>query len=52
VPLTYADITLARSELGYEPSTKLDDGIATFIDWYRKESACLTPAHKLAVTRS
>lgn len=51
VPLTYADITLARSELGYEPATKLDDGIATFIDWYRKESACLTPAHKLAATR-
>jgi UDP-glucuronate 4-epimerase len=45
VPLTYADITLARSELGYEPATKLDDGIAAFIDWYRKESACLTPAH-------
>lgn len=44
VPLTYADITLARSELGYDPATKLDDGIAAFIDWYRKESACLTPA--------
>jgi UDP-glucuronate 4-epimerase len=44
VPLTYADITLARTELGYDPATKLDDGIATFIDWYRKESACLTPA--------
>jgi UDP-glucuronate 4-epimerase len=51
VPLTYADITLARSELGYEPMTPLDEGIATFVDWYRKESACLTPAHKLAVTR-
>jgi UDP-glucuronate 4-epimerase len=50
VPLTYADITLARSELGYEPTTKLDEGIATFIDWYREESACLTPAHKMAVT--
>jgi UDP-glucuronate 4-epimerase len=37
VPLTYADITLARDELGYEPATKLDDGIATFVDWYRKE---------------
>jgi UDP-glucuronate 4-epimerase len=43
VPLTYADITLAQSELGYYPLTKLDDGIAAFIDWYRKESACLTP---------
>lgn len=44
VPLTYADITLAQSELGYEPMTKLDNGISAFIDWYRKESACLTPA--------
>jgi len=44
VPLTYADITLAQSELGYAPATKLDDGVTAFIDWYRKESACLTPA--------
>ncbi len=45
VPLTFADITLAQSELGYAPATNLDDGITAFIDWYRKESACLTPAH-------
>jgi UDP-glucuronate 4-epimerase len=45
VPLTYADISLARSELGYEPVTPLAGGIATFVDWYREESACLTPAH-------
>jgi UDP-glucuronate 4-epimerase len=37
VPLTYADITLARDELGYQPATRIDDGIAMFIDWYRKE---------------
>jgi UDP-glucuronate 4-epimerase len=37
VPLTYADISLARDELGYEPATKLEDGIAKFVDWYRKE---------------
>jgi len=51
VPLTYADISLARTELGYQPVTPLDEGIATFIDWYRKESACLYPAHKLAATK-
>jgi UDP-glucuronate 4-epimerase len=49
VPLTYADITLARSELDYEPATPLNEGIAAFIDWYRKESACLIPAHRMAV---
>jgi UDP-glucuronate 4-epimerase len=37
VPLTYADISLAYDELGYDPATKLEDGIATFVDWYRKE---------------
>ncbi|MGD0703831.1 MAG: NAD-dependent epimerase/dehydratase family protein [Trebonia sp.] len=37
VPLTYADISLAYDELGYDPATKLDDGIAAFVDWYRKE---------------
>ena len=50
VPLTYADITLARSELGYEPATRIEKGIAAFIAWYRKESACLTSAHELTVT--
>lgn len=50
VPLTYADISLARSELGYEPVTPLDEGIARFVHWYQKESACLDPAHKMGVT--
>lgn len=52
VPLTYADISLARSELGYQPVTPLDEGIAAFIDWYRKESVCLIPAPSLAISRS
>lgn len=52
VPLTYADISLARSELGYEPATSLEEGIAAFIDWYREESACLTPTHMLGALRS
>jgi len=50
VPLTYADITLARDELGYDPVTKLDEGIATFVHWYRKEQQCLSPAREMAVT--
>jgi UDP-glucuronate 4-epimerase len=52
VPLTYADVSLARSELGYEPLISLDEGIERFVDWYRKESACLTPTHNMADTRS
>ena len=52
VPLTYADITLARSELGYQPTTRIEDGITTFIAWYRKESACLTSTRELAAVRT
>ena len=40
VPLTYADISKARSLLGYNPTTKIKDGIPRFVDWYlhsRKE---------------
>jgi dTDP-glucose 4,6-dehydratase len=30
-----ADITLARAELGWEPTTSLDDGLLRTIDWFR-----------------
>lgn len=36
VPLTYADITKARKNLGYRPSTKIADGIPKFVEWYRQ----------------
>ena len=32
---TFADITLARRELGYDPSTPFDEGLARFVSWYR-----------------
>lgn len=35
VPITYADITKARDLLGYDPTTKIADGIPKFIDWFR-----------------
>ncbi|MCA1685650.1 MAG: GDP-mannose 4,6-dehydratase [Planctomycetia bacterium] len=35
---TYADVGLARSELGYDPSTPFRDGLARFVAWYRKLS--------------
>jgi UDP-glucuronate 4-epimerase len=37
VKKTHADITLAALELGYEPSTSLDQGLARFVDWFRAE---------------
>ena len=33
---TYADISLAQSELGYDPSTSLHEGLARFVEWYRE----------------
>lgn len=34
VPITYADISRAKDKLGYNPQTKLDTGIAKFVEWY------------------
>src|SRR5712692_8796532 len=34
VPLTCADISKARKLLGYDPSTRLSDGLPRFIDWF------------------
>lgn len=44
VPLTCANISLARTELGYQPRTRIEDGVAQFIAWYREEAACLSQA--------
>jgi len=38
VPITYADISKARSLLGYNPKVPLEEGIKRFIRWF-KESA-------------
>ncbi|MGO4833367.1 NAD-dependent epimerase/dehydratase family protein, partial [Rhizobiaceae sp. 2RAB30] len=32
---TYADIALAERDLGFRPATKLVDGIADFVEWFR-----------------
>jgi UDP-glucuronate 4-epimerase len=34
VPATYADISRARTKLGFEPATPIERGIPRFIDWY------------------
>jgi UDP-glucuronate 4-epimerase len=34
MPLTYADISRARKLLGYNPTTKLSEGLPKFIDWF------------------
>lgn len=35
VPITFADISKARKLLGYDPHTKIDEGIKLFTDWFK-----------------
>ena len=45
VPKTFADITKAKKLLGYNPQTKLKDGLTEFYNWYvaNKELLMQTP---------
>ena len=36
VPLTFADISKARELLNYNPSTKIEQGIPKFTDWFKR----------------
>lgn len=38
VPITFADISKAREMLGYNPTTKIADGIPKFIEWFRSKT--------------
>jgi UDP-glucuronate 4-epimerase len=38
VPITYADITKARTKLGYNPRIKIEDGIPMFVQWFRQKT--------------
>src|SRR5438093_11674528 len=39
MPLTYADISKARKLLGYNPTTKLSEGLPKFIDWFLQSNS-------------
>jgi UDP-glucuronate 4-epimerase len=41
VTLTWADIGKAGGTLGYHPKTTLDEGLARFVEWYRRQPASL-----------
>jgi len=38
VPVTFADISKAGTLLGYSPRVNIDDGIESFVKWYRKQA--------------
>jgi UDP-glucuronate 4-epimerase len=33
---TYADISAIQRDLGFEPKTRIEEGIPRFVDWYRR----------------
>jgi UDP-glucuronate 4-epimerase len=37
VPLTYADITKSKSQLGYSPKVRIEEGIPMFVEWFKRQ---------------
>lgn len=35
VPVTYADVSALKRDTGFEPATKLEDGLRSFAKWYK-----------------
>jgi UDP-glucuronate 4-epimerase len=35
VPQSYADITAIQGDLGFQPTTSIDEGVPRFIAWYK-----------------
>ena len=35
--VTYADISKAKKELGYDPKVRIDAGVKMFVEWYKRE---------------
>ncbi len=35
VPDTYADVDDLKIDVGYAPSTPVEEGVTRFVDWYR-----------------
>jgi UDP-glucuronate 4-epimerase len=36
VPATYADVDDLMRDVGFQPATPIEEGIARFVAWYRK----------------
>jgi UDP-glucuronate 4-epimerase len=35
VPATYADVQALVDDVGYKPSTPIEEGIQRFVEWFR-----------------
>jgi len=36
VPATYADVDDLMSDVGFKPSTSIEEGVGRFVDWYKE----------------
>ena len=36
VPESFADIGASRRDLGFEPKTTIEEGLARFVEWYKQ----------------
>ena len=43
VPVTFADISRARAEIGYAPNVAVEEGVKRFIQWYRDMAVLRQP---------
>src|SRR5204862_7755635 len=43
MPRTYADISKARKLLGYNPTTKLSEGLPKFVEWFLRTKRTARP---------
>lgn len=48
VEQTYADVDALVGDVGYQPSTKIEDGVAAFVSWYKDYYNHADIAHNLA----
>ncbi len=50
VQTTFADISRARNEIGYNPKFNLEMGLERFVEWYLKNKSILYPEKQVAGT--
>ena len=42
VPVTYADIKKANALLNYSPKIKIEEGISSFVKWFKEKQELLS----------
>jgi UDP-glucuronate 4-epimerase len=52
VPITYADISKAKSIIQYNPQVKIEEGIRNFVEWYRNEHSGIRDIDVITVKTS